>query len=104
MTYAPWAGTSASTGDASYQLSFNSPGTNASGVPYLGIRNGIDGTWNTWYTLLNSGNYNSYSPTLTGIGASGTWGIGISGNAATATNLSTNRSTWNTNGTISAVV
>ena len=56
------------------------------------------------YTLLHSGNYNSYSPTLTGIGASGTWGIGISGNAATATNLSTNRSTWGTNGTISAVV
>ena len=30
-------------------------------------------------------NYNSYAPTLTGTGASGTWGINISGNAATAT-------------------
>ncbi|HUX36162.1 MAG TPA: tail fiber domain-containing protein [Candidatus Paceibacterota bacterium] len=75
MTYAPWDGTSGSTGDASYQISFNSPGTNASGVPYLNIRNGIDSTWNSWYTMLNSGNYNSYSPTLTGGGASGTWGI-----------------------------
>lgn len=36
--------------------------------------------------ILHSGNYNSYVPTLTGTGASGTWGINISGNAATATN------------------
>jgi hypothetical protein len=35
--------------------------------------------------VLNAGNYNSYAPTLTGGGASGTWGISISGNAATAT-------------------
>ena len=41
---------------------------------------------NPIYTLIHSGNYNSYSPTLTGTGASGTWGINISGNAATATN------------------
>jgi hypothetical protein len=34
---------------------------------------------------LNAGNYTSYSPTLTGGGASGTWGINITGNAATAT-------------------
>lgn len=36
--------------------------------------------------LISSGNYNEYSPTLTGTGASGTWGINISGNAATVTN------------------
>jgi hypothetical protein len=36
-------------------------------------------------TALHAGNYNSYSPTLTGTGASGTWGINITGNAATAT-------------------
>ncbi|HEX6824740.1 MAG TPA: hypothetical protein VF077_00375 [Nitrospiraceae bacterium] len=35
--------------------------------------------------ILTAANYNSYSPTLTGGGASGTWGIAISGNAATAT-------------------
>ena len=35
-------------------------------------------------TVLHAGNYNSYSPTLTGVGASGTnWGISITGNAAT---------------------
>ena len=35
------------------------------------------------YTNIDSGNYNSYTPTLTGTGASGTWGISITGNAAT---------------------
>ena len=44
--------------------------------------------------LLHSGNYNSYTPTLTGTGASGTWGISISGNAATATKLQTPRTIW----------
>lgn len=41
--------------------------------------------WQPWVTALTSSNYNSYSPTLTGTGASGTWGISITGNAATAT-------------------
>ena len=44
--------------------------------------------------LLHSGNYNSYAPTLTGTGASGTWGISISGNAATTTKLATPRTIW----------
>lgn len=34
--------------------------------------------------LLHSGNYNDYAPSLTGTGASGSWGISISGNASTA--------------------
>jgi hypothetical protein len=77
MTYAPWTGTSASTGDSSYQLAFyNYTGINASGIPGLAIRNGIDSTWNTtWHKLLHSGNYNDYAPTKTGGGASGTWSI-----------------------------
>lgn len=41
--------------------------------------------------MLSSGNYNSYSPTLTGGNASGTWGINVTGNAATATALQTAR-------------
>ena len=39
--------------------------------------------------VLHSGNYNSYCPKLDGTGATGTWGISISGNAATATNANT---------------
>jgi len=33
--------------------------------------------------VLHAGNYTSYSPSLTGTGASGTWGINITGNSAT---------------------
>ena len=35
--------------------------------------------WGAAYTLLHSGNYNSYAPKLDGTGASGTWGIDING-------------------------
>jgi len=86
MTYRPWDGTSVSTGDSSYQLAFaNQSGVNASGPAQLLLRNGINATWNAWQTMLSSSNYNNYSPTLTGVGASGSWGINITGNAATAT-------------------
>jgi hypothetical protein len=63
MTYRPWDGTSASTGDSSYQLAFcNFSGVNASGLPGLALRNGINSGWNsTWYQLLHSGNYSGYS-------------------------------------------
>jgi hypothetical protein len=82
MTYRPWDGTSASTGDSSYQLAFaNQSGVNASGPAQLLLRNGINTTWNAWQTMLSSSNYNNYSPTLAGVGASGTWGINITGNA-----------------------
>lgn len=39
-------------------------------------------TWSSWKQILDSSNYNSYAPTKTGGGASGTWGINVSGNAA----------------------
>ena len=42
-----------------------------------------------WRKVLHDGNYNTYSPTLTGTGASGTWNISITGNASTATNADT---------------
>lgn len=38
--------------------------------------------------ILHSANYNTYAPTKTGGGASGSWGISITGNAATATTAS----------------
>lgn len=50
------------------------------------------GTWGAWKTFLNEKNYTNYAPTKTGGGASGTWGINISGNAASATKLATPRS------------
>ena len=45
--------------------------------------------WTAWRELIHSDNYNKYAPTLTGTGASGTWGISISGNAATADVIAT---------------
>ena len=38
--------------------------------------------------VLHAGNYTSYSPSLTGSGASGSWGISITGNAATVSGIS----------------
>ena len=62
MTFSPWDGTSASTGDSSYQLAFiNETGLNASGVPGLRLRNGIDSTWNDWYQVWHSGNFTNNS-------------------------------------------
>jgi hypothetical protein len=68
------------------------------------LRSGVNTTWNPLRTILHSGNYTSYAPSLTGSGASGTWGINVTGNAATATSLSTDRTNWSTNGTIDDVV
>ena len=49
-------------------------------------RAGYSGTWYAWRQILHSANYNSYAPTLTGTGASGTWGISITGSAGSAPN------------------
>lgn len=54
-------------------------------------------TWSSWKQILDSSNYNIYAPTKTGSGASGTWGISVTGNAATATKLATARSINGTN-------
>ena len=64
--------------------------TQAGGDVYHRGGNG-SGWASSWKKFLDSSNYNSYSPTLTGGGASGTWGISITGNAATATKLATAR-------------
>ena len=49
---------------------------------------GKSGTWGNWYTILHSGNYNSYAPKLDGTGASGTWNININGTATYASSAS----------------
>lgn len=57
----------------------------------LAWRQRRDSGYYGWYRLLDSNNYTSYTVTKTGGGASGTWGIGISGNAATASKWQTKR-------------
>ena len=64
------------------------------GDPSNGVRiNGDTFTYKS-YPILHSNNFNNYVPSKTGGGASGTWGISISGNAATTTKLSTARTLW----------
>ena len=46
--------------------------------------------------LLTTSNYNSYAPTLTGTGASGTWGINITGSAGSAGSSSSVSATTST--------
>ena len=65
-------------------------GINASNEPELGTDNSTvfrvtGGMSIAGNTALHAGNYNSYSPTLTGGGASGTWGINITGTAGSET-------------------
>ena len=65
-------------------------------VNHLHFRNrdGDGNKWGAWRTVLDDNNYTSYTVTKTGSGASGTWGINVTGssasctgNAATATKL-----------------
>ena len=49
----------------------------------LATRNITGGSYGAWVYYLNSSNFTTYAPSLTGSGASGTWGISVTGNAAT---------------------
>ena len=79
---------------------FRTDGVNFAGIRFqntngylgaIGITGNVNsvvqrlGANGTLYPILDSSNYNNYAPTKTGGGASGTWGINISGNSATAT-------------------
>lgn len=57
----------------------------------IALRGKNNGTWQAWRKVLDSSNYTDWTVTKTGTGASGTWGISITGNAATATKLATAR-------------
>jgi hypothetical protein len=51
LTYANYDGTTASTGDSSYQILFSPVGGNSTSVPFMQIRAGIDSTWGPWGTV-----------------------------------------------------
>ena len=50
-----------------------------------------NGTWQPWVKMIDANNYTNYTVTKTGSGASGTWGISITGNSGTASKLQTAR-------------
>ena len=60
------------------------------GIGHLYYRNRRDAgnLWSDWRTVAFTSDINSFAPTKTGGGASGTWGINITGNAKTATTAS----------------
>ena len=78
----------------------------ASGAQDLYIRSANSaGTFTEWKAFLNELNFNSYAPKLDGTGATGDWGINITGNAATATKFASAQSitlTGDTTGTVSS--
>ena len=61
-------------------------------------RNGDAGTFNPWRAILHDGNYTLYSPSLTGGGASGTWGINVTGTSSNITAYSINQNLSTTSG------
>ena len=70
-------GWSDSSGGIATELAFGDEG--------IAFRQGATTAWGSWLRLIHSGNYNSYAPTKTGTGASGTWGISITGSSASCT-------------------
>jgi hypothetical protein len=58
-------------------------------------RAGYSGSWYSWREILHSANFNSYSPTLTGGGASGTWSINVTGSAGSLSNMNISQFTNN---------
>ena len=81
-------------------IQFSSTDSSDPQTVYLGIRRPLssygpcykDNNGN-WYNLIHSGNYTTYTVKKDGTGASGTWGINISGNAASADKLNSNAGT-----------
>lgn len=85
---------------------FRTDGVNFAGIRFqntngylgaIGITGNVNsvvqrlGANGTLYPMLDSSNYNNYAPTKTGSGASGTWGISISGKANTAGTADTSK-------------
>ena len=94
-TYNTWAGGGAggasivNSSEASYQALMIVGNSSAGGSRRVRV-------WDEFYVMgsvaqvngnqiLHAGNYTSYSPSLTGSGASGTWGINVTGSSASCT-------------------
>lgn len=66
----------------------------------IAVRGKNNGTWQNWRRILDESNYNNYAPSKTGTGASGTWGINVTGSAGSVawTNVSGRPSSMTANG------
>lgn len=70
-------GWSDSSGGNSHEIAFNNSG--------IFRRTGATTDWGAWAKLIDSANYTDYTVTKTGSGASGTWGINVTGTATNVT-------------------
>ena len=68
--------------DLYYNHNSSTAGATTNGLQY---RTGWDNDKKAWRMLLDSGNYTSYTVKKDGTGATGSWGISITGNATSAT-------------------
>ena len=71
--------------DHGFQLAMSYYDNNLWFRSYQGGTGANNGTFQSWAKTLSNQNYTDYTVTKTGTGASGTWAINITGNAATAT-------------------
>lgn len=76
----------------SYRFIMGAGNTSARGFDLVGSAETTSGnlymrerSLGIWNRFLHSNNYNSYAPTLTGTGASGSWGISVTGSSASCT-------------------
>jgi hypothetical protein len=89
LTYANWLGTTASTGDPTYQLAFYPNAANATTNPRLKFRAGIDTTWGAWGEVSHTGvtdlnhQYNSLGIGVTPSNTAGTLKLTTAGTAIT---------------------
>ncbi len=77
-----------------YQLGAHYDGGTGTELYVRSEANHTGSSWTSWKRLLHTSNFNLYVPSRTGQGASGSWGISVSGNAGTATTLQTSRTIW----------
>lgn len=66
-------------------------------------RDNDTGAWSGWAKIITDQNYNSHSPTLTGTGASGTWGINVTGSATKWNNAVYNGDTTRFSGDVNTL-
>lgn len=70
--------------------------TRSSNTYEIWYRTWANNDFTSWVKNIHSGNYTDYTVKKDGTGASGTWGINITGNASTATTASTATNLTNT--------
>ena len=84
MTFRQYGSGTDWSGGLSHQLGFTDNGN-------IWQRSGSSSTWGSWKKILDSSNYTSYTVAANGTGATGTWGINVTGTANNITAYTVNQ-------------